>query len=178
MHRNIDAPFEQRFLELLDEDAARADLAERLRAVPVTGRRYRNERDLDSGTADARRSELRLREREPTAAAADADQHSVSAVSPAGRTTRCPAAGPERMLSVPATAADDPSACRASASLVLAETKEVAHRLSIDHPVGRHRGLLHAYGRQMQQLVDDLRSDGLDRFSLAVVEPSEQPFRL
>ena len=33
VHGDVDAPLEQRLLELLDEDAARADLAERLRAV-------------------------------------------------------------------------------------------------------------------------------------------------
>ena len=38
---------EQRLLELLHEDAARADLAERLRPVAVAGGRDRHERDLD-----------------------------------------------------------------------------------------------------------------------------------
>ena len=44
-----------------------------------------------------------------------------------------------------------------ASALVLAETEEVPHRLSIDHPVGRHGRLLHADGRQVQELVDDLR---------------------
>ena len=56
----------------------------------------------------------------------------------------------------PAAAAACRSACRPSA-LVLAETEEVPHRLSINHPVGRHGRLFHANGRQVQELVHDLR---------------------
>ena len=46
---DVDPAREQRLLELLDEDAARADLAERLRSVAVARRRDRDERDLDPG---------------------------------------------------------------------------------------------------------------------------------
>ena len=72
---DVDPPVEQRLLELLHEDAARADLAERLRAVAVAGRRDRHERDLDTGAAQTAGGELRLGEREPTAAGTDADEH-------------------------------------------------------------------------------------------------------
>ena len=50
---DVDPPLEQRLLELLDEDAARADLAEGLRPVAVARRRDRHERDLDPGAARA-----------------------------------------------------------------------------------------------------------------------------
>ena len=75
VHGDVDAAVEQRLLELLDEDAARADLAERPRTVAVARGRDRDERDLDAGRAQPRGSELGLREGEPTAAGADADQH-------------------------------------------------------------------------------------------------------
>src|SRR4029078_11974161 len=104
--------------------------------------------------AQTRRGELGLREREPTAAAADADQHNATAVSRAARTRMHRGAAPGRMLSAPATAADVPSASRASA-LVLAETEQVSHRLSIDHPVGRHGCLLHAQRRLVPELCED-----------------------
>ena len=45
---NVDATLEQRLLELLDEDAALADLPERPRAITVARRRDRDERDLDA----------------------------------------------------------------------------------------------------------------------------------
>jgi hypothetical protein len=82
---DVDAMLEQRFLELLHEDAARADLAERLRPVAVARGRDRHEGDLDPRCAQARGGELGLREREPTAAAADADQHSGNASARTGR---------------------------------------------------------------------------------------------
>ena len=73
--RDVDPPGEQGFLELLDEDAALADLAERLRPVAVTGRGDRDERDLDPGPVQRRDGALGLGEREPTAAGTDAQQH-------------------------------------------------------------------------------------------------------
>ena len=87
MDRNVDAPVEQRLLELLDEDAPLADLAERLRPVAVAGSRDRNEGDLDPRPANRVRRQLGLREREPASAASDADQHSRR---PAGRTDPSP----------------------------------------------------------------------------------------
>ena len=45
---DVDAPREQCLLELLDEDAALADLAERLRPVAVARGRDRHQRDLDA----------------------------------------------------------------------------------------------------------------------------------
>ena len=66
---DVDPAVEQRLLELLDEDAALADLAERLRAVAVACRRDRDERDLDAGPAQPLAGQLGLRQREPTSAA-------------------------------------------------------------------------------------------------------------
>ena len=43
----IDPPGEERLLDLLDEDAALADLPERLRAVPVARGRHRDDGDVD-----------------------------------------------------------------------------------------------------------------------------------
>src|SRR5581483_5292240 len=101
--------------ELLHEDAARADLAERLRAVAVAGCRDRDERMLDPRRMQPRSGELRLREREPTAATADADQHSASACAPADRRSSRRGDAPARTPSGPAAAAAGPSACRPSA---------------------------------------------------------------
>ena len=78
VNRDVDPPVEQRLLELLDEDAARADLAERTRTVAVAGGRDRDERKLDAGRSQRREGALGLGEREPTAATADADEHSSS----------------------------------------------------------------------------------------------------
>src|SRR5436309_65640 len=101
-----------------------------------------------------RDGKLRLREREPTAAAADADQHSVPVFAPTARRTSHRAGARERTRSVPATAAADQSAW--ASALVLAETEQVPHRLSINPPVGCRGRLLEANGGQMQELVDDL----------------------
>ena len=49
VHRDVDPSVEQRFLELLDENAARADLAERAGAIAVARGRDRHEGDLDAG---------------------------------------------------------------------------------------------------------------------------------
>ncbi len=73
--RDVDPAVEQRLLELLDEDAALADLAERLRAVAVACRRDRDERDLDAGPAQPLAGQLGLRQREPTSAASDSEKH-------------------------------------------------------------------------------------------------------
>jgi hypothetical protein len=43
---NVDPAVEQRLLELLHKHTPSAELAERTRAVPVSGRRDRHERDL------------------------------------------------------------------------------------------------------------------------------------
>ena len=75
MHGNVDAAVEQRFLQLFDEDTASSDLAKGTCAVAIARRRDGNERDLDARPAQPGRSELGLREREPTAAGTDADQH-------------------------------------------------------------------------------------------------------
>ena len=56
VHGDVDPPVEQRLLDLLDEDPARADLAERLRPVAVAGRRDRHERDLHPRPPQPRRT--------------------------------------------------------------------------------------------------------------------------
>ena len=78
VHGNVDATVEQRLLQLLDEDTTSSDLAEGTRAVTVARCRDGNERDLDTRRAQPRCSELGLREREPTAAGTDADQHGTN----------------------------------------------------------------------------------------------------
>ena len=62
VHRHVDAAVEQRFLELLYEHAAGADLAERTGAIAVPGSRDRNERKLDAWSAQVRRSQVGLSE--------------------------------------------------------------------------------------------------------------------
>ena len=130
VHRDVDALLEQRLLELLDEDAARADLAERLRAVAVAGGRDRHERDLDARRAQARGSELGLREREPTAAAADADQHSATRLrtgwphsdAPRGRTRTnavgaCSGSGrPGQLAELQRSSSPRPNRCRTASA--------------------------------------------------------------
>ena len=124
MHGDVDTVIEERLFELLDEHSSRADLAERLRAIAVAGGRDGHQRDLDPGRPEPRRRALGLGQREPTAAAADADQHSaLGAVRPARRVTRL-AASSARTRSAPAKAAAGPSAAAEVASaLVLAETE-------------------------------------------------------
>ena len=90
---HVDPAREQRLLELLDEDAALADLPERLRPVTVARGRDRDERDLDPasttrGAAQRLGGTLRLGEREPTAARPDADEHSGGGYSASTRRTR------------------------------------------------------------------------------------------
>ena len=90
---HVDPTREQGFLELLDEDAALADLPERLRPVAVARGRDRDERDLDPvsttrRSAQRRGGTLRLGEREPTAARPDADEHSGGGYSASTRRTR------------------------------------------------------------------------------------------
>src|SRR3954452_8978664 len=85
---DVDPQLEQRLLELLDEDAAGADLAERSRAVAITGRRDRDERKLDAGRPQRGERALGLGEREPTAATADADEHRPVASVRAARSQR------------------------------------------------------------------------------------------
>ena len=75
VHGGVDPAVEQRLLELLDEDAALTDLAERAAPVAVAGGRDRDERDLAPRAAELVGRERRLRQREPAAARADADEH-------------------------------------------------------------------------------------------------------
>src|SRR6266516_2111483 len=72
---DVDASVEQRLLELLDEDAASPDLTERAGAIAIPRGRDGYERDLDTRPSQPGRCQLGLREREPTAAGTDADQH-------------------------------------------------------------------------------------------------------
>jgi hypothetical protein len=64
----IDAPVQERLLELLDEDTPVADLAEGTAAVAVARRRDRHQCDLSSRLAEAVGGQRRLRQREPAAA--------------------------------------------------------------------------------------------------------------
>ena len=75
MNGDVDPPLEQRLLELLDEDPPLADLAERPRPIAIAGGRHRHERELETRAAQPSDRQLRLGEREPTAAGADANQH-------------------------------------------------------------------------------------------------------
>ena len=52
-----------------------------------------------------------------------------------------------------------------------------AARSRREDPIGCRGCLFHPHGRQMEELVHDLRGDRLDRASLALVEPSEQAIR-
>src|SRR5205807_200454 len=107
--------------------AARADLAERLRPVAVAGGRDGDERDLDPGGAQPPRGRLRLDQREPTAAGADANQHdSEIARASSGRSSGCPWAGSARTRSAPGPGAASRSA-HASCSPLVLETEEVPH---------------------------------------------------
>jgi len=105
VHGDVDPPAEERLLELLHEDAARPDLAERPLPVAVAGRRDRDERDLEAGLSKAIGNEAGLGEGKPTAAGADANEHGNSSrAASAGRTARC-AAAPGRRRSEPARGA-------------------------------------------------------------------------
>src|SRR5262249_61457220 len=75
VNRNVDPSVQQRLFELLGKHAPCAELAERLRAIPVAGGGDGYECDLKTVVAEMRRGKLGLREREPTSAGADADQH-------------------------------------------------------------------------------------------------------
>src|SRR5207244_13615935 len=72
---DVDPTREQPLLDLLNEDAARADLAKRLRAVLVPCCRDRDERDLDAVAAQLLGRELGLRQREAATPAADPQDH-------------------------------------------------------------------------------------------------------
>ena len=108
VHRDVDPPAEQRLLELLHEDAARADLAERPRAIAVAGGRDRNERDLDSGPSQLLRGDAGLSEREPTAAGADTNEHGTSTSGALAARTSSAAAEHARRRSAP----EGGAACR------------------------------------------------------------------
>src|SRR5947207_8284662 len=89
MHGHVDPPCQQRLLDLLDEDTARADLAERLRPVAVARGRDRHQRDLDSRAPQQLARLLCLRQREPRAARADPDERQTETSSRSGsRSTR------------------------------------------------------------------------------------------
>ena len=111
VHGNVDPPAKQRLLDLLDEDAAGADLAERPRTVAVANGRDRHQRDLHARPPQPLGSELGLGEREPTAARADPEQHGRRrAPAGSGRTRRSLAGGCERRPSAPGSEAAGRSA--------------------------------------------------------------------
>jgi hypothetical protein len=76
VHGDVDATYEERLLQFLDEDAAASDLAERPRPVAVACGRDRDQRDLETRPAQRIRSALGLGQRQPATARADAKQHS------------------------------------------------------------------------------------------------------
>src|SRR5206468_12466575 len=117
------------------------DLAERTRAVAVTRSRDGNECNLDAVAAELTCGQLSLREREPTAAGADADQHDTRCAWPASDHTLFGAAHARR-LSAPARGPGDRSGSASSAFVL--QPEQVAHRVSIDHPVGCRGRLPHA----------------------------------
>src|SRR5207247_6362776 len=80
VHGDVDAPPKERLLDLLDEDAAVADLPERPLTVAVTGCRDRDEGDLDARPAQRLRRPARLRQREPRTARSDANEHRTSSL--------------------------------------------------------------------------------------------------
>ena len=71
----VDPPVEQGLLELLDEDAAVADLAEGATSVAVAGGRDRHERDLPPRGTEPLGDQRGLRQREPAAAGAEPEKH-------------------------------------------------------------------------------------------------------
>ena len=88
MDGDVDPPREQGLFQLLHEHAPRPDLAEGTRAVAVACGRDRDERELDTGRPQRRHGALGLGEREPTAAAADAEKHRSVASERAARSPR------------------------------------------------------------------------------------------
>ena len=116
VHGHVDAVLEQGFLELLDEDAARADLAERTRAVMITGSGDGHKSDLDPGPAKSLGGPPSLGESEPTAAGTDAQQHGSGDGWLCGsrRTRAARVGGCGRTRSVPEAAAADRSTTAAS----------------------------------------------------------------
>jgi hypothetical protein len=88
VHGDVDPASEQGLLELLHEDTARADLAERTSAIAIARRRYGHQRDLDARPPQPICGNAGLSEREPTAAGADAYEHGTSTnAAPAARTS-------------------------------------------------------------------------------------------
>src|SRR5437016_1029482 len=61
--------------------------------------------------------------------------------------------------------------------LLLPEPEEVPRRLDVPGAVSR-RGLLQAHDRDVQELVHDLRRQGLHGSTLALGKPAEPPLRL
>src|SRR5439155_9650798 len=93
------------------------------------------------------------------------------AISTPGRRNRSAA------RSVWISASRDPRVPRRTSTspLLLAEPEEVPHRVGVDGAVRPGRGLLHPDRRQVQQLVDDLRRERLDRETIALGQASERP---
>ncbi len=169
---DVDPPGEQRLLELLDEDAARADLAERPRPVAVAGRRDRDERDLDARAPQPLRRLLGLREREPTAAGADAYEHSEPSAAPAAARTRL-----ANRRNASAHDRQRPTQRPVGLTPLLPESEQVPHGVGVDQHRRRRGGLLHPHRRQVQELVDDLRRDRVDARARLEPRPRAAPAR-
>ena len=105
---------EERLLQLLDEHASGADLPEGARSITVSGGGHRYEGDLDARPAERLDRLLGLRQREPTTARPDAQQHGSGAARRCGsRRTRASTGGEcARRRSAPAGEAVRPTAAR------------------------------------------------------------------
>src|SRR5207302_9377916 len=103
------------------------DLPERFRPVAIARGGDRNQRDLDTVPAQPGCGELGLREREPTAAGADANQHGTTCVRQAV-VRRGAVDGCARTRSAPAPGAASRSDPRSS-TLVF-QTEQVTHSVS------------------------------------------------
>src|SRR5438128_3740447 len=73
------------------------------------------------------------------------------------------------MRSAPAREAAARSGSRSSA--IVLETKEVTHRVSINHPIGCRGRLLHPNRRQMQELVEDSGGHGFRGLPFRLAQP-------
>src|SRR6185436_12586715 len=63
-----------------------------------------------------------------------------------------------------------------SRRITFVEIEEMPHRICVEDAVSRRGRLLHPHRRRVEELVDDLRSEGLDRAPLAGTERIETAF--
>src|SRR5438105_4580787 len=75
------------------------------------------------------------------------------------------------MRSAPELATAVRSTSERSRSPLVLESEQVPHSISIKHSVGGGSSLFHPDGRQMQELVEDLRRDRIDGLPLLIGQP-------